>query len=314
MCSSGPVFVTGGTGFVGRHLVNRLEENGENLTLAIRKGASGILPSTFYFDALSPEQCWKSGLLGHKVVVHCAARAHVGRELSVESRAEYFRVNVDATINLARQAAEVGVNRFVFISSIGVNGSANTSPFSEDDIPAPTDAYAQSKFQAELALMKLASTSGMEVVIIRPPLVYGGDAPGSFKSLMSWVEKGIPLPLGAINNQRTFVGVDNLVDMISCCIHHPSAANQIFLAGDGEDVSTTEFLHCVARAMGKTARLVPVPERVLWFAATCFGRRAAVQRLLSSLRVDTSKARNLLGWVPPYTLEQGLAKSLSKIS
>jgi nucleoside-diphosphate-sugar epimerase len=204
------------------------------------------------------------------------------------------------------------VKRFLFISSIGVNGNINTRPFTEDDEPNPAEPYALSKWEAEQGLWEIQRETGMEVVIIRPPLVYGPNAPGNFGSLMRWVEKGLPLPLGAIDNQRSLVALDNLVDLIITCIDHPAAANQVFLAGDGEDLSTTELLRGVARAMGKSAHLIPVPPSLLMLGATLLGKKAVAQRLLGSLQVDISKARRLLGWQPPVSVEEGLRRCFDK--
>lgn len=222
--------------------------------------------------------------------------------------ADYQRVNVSGTLKLAQQAARAGVRRFIFISSIGVNGNVSKRPFSADEHPHPAEAYAQSKWQAEQALWEIQKQTGMEVVIIRPPLVYGPDAPGNFGILVRWVEKGVPLPLGAIHNKRSLVGIDNLVDLIIRCLDHPAAANQVFLAGDGEDLSTTELLRGVGKAMGKPARLIPVPAGLLQLGATVLGNKAMAQRLLGSLQVDISKTCELLDWKPPYTVEEGLRR------
>jgi len=225
---------------------------------------------------------------------------------------EYRRVNLEGTLNMARQAAAAGVRRFIFISSIGVNGNINIRPFRITDQPNPAEPYAQSKWEAEQGLMQLAAETGMEIVIIRPPLVYGPCAPGNFGSLVHWIEKGVPLPLGAIHNKRSLIGIDNLVDLIIRCIDHPAAANQVFLAGDGEDLSTTELLRGVGKAMGKPARLIPVPAGVLQLGATLLGRKAMAQRLLGSLQVDISKTCELLDWKPPYTVEEGLRRCFER--
>jgi len=230
------------------------------------------------------------------------------KEEVVDPLREYRLVNVDSTLNLANQAAEAGVKRFIFISSIGVNGVINTQPFTEDDTPNPVDFYAQSKWEAEQGLWEVQRETGMELVIIRPPLVYGPNAPGNFGSLMRWVNKSIPMPLGAIHNKRSLVAVDNLVDLIITCIDSPAAANQVFLAGDGEDLSTTELLRGVAKAAGVSSRLIPVPATVLMFVASILGKKAVAQRLLGSLQVDISKARDLLGWTPPLSVEEGLRR------
>jgi len=233
--------------------------------------------------------------------VHCAAVAH-GKSGDIRA------VNVCGTLNLASQAAEAGVQRFVFLSSIGVNGNSNTFPFSEADLPKPEGLYAQSKLEAEQGLWELHKRTGMEVVILRPPLVYGPDAPGNFGSLVRLVQKGVPLPLGAIDNKRSLLALDNLVDLILNCIDHPAAANQVFLASDGEDLSTTELLKAVGRAMGKPARLVPVPASILMLGASLSGNKAFAQRLLGSLQIDISKACKVLNWEPPLTVEEGLRR------
>jgi UDP-glucose 4-epimerase len=224
---------------------------------------------------------------------------------------EFRRVNVQGTLNLARQAAAVGVRRFVFVSSIKVNGESTQLgfPFTADDAPAPLDAYGVSKMEAEQGLRELAAQTGMEVVIIRPPLVYGPGVKANFAAMMRWLRRGVPLPLGAIHNQRSLVALDNLVDLIVTCLTHPAAANQTFLVSDGEDVSTTELLRRMGKAMGHPARLLPVPTGLLKLAATIVGRRDMAQRLCGSLQVDIEKTRRLLDWTPPLSLDQGLRKA-----
>jgi len=256
-----------------------------------------------------------SGVLhGADAVIHAAARAHVMKDEVADPLAEYRRVNVESTLNLARQAVAAGLTRFVFISSIKVNGEATASgaAFRVNDKPAPEDAYGLSKLEAEQGLKRLAAETGMEVVIIRPPLVYGPGVKGNFASMIKLVEKGLPLPFGAIHNQRSLVGIDNLVDLIIRCIDHPAAANHVFLAGDGEDISTTELLRGAGKAMGKPARLIPVPAGLLQLGATLLGRKAMAQRLLGSLQVDISKTCELLDWKPPYTVEEGLKRCFER--
>jgi nucleoside-diphosphate-sugar epimerase len=254
-----------------------------------------------------------SSLRPSDVVVHLASRAHVVSEEVPEPIAEYRRINTNVTLELAKKAAQAGIKRFVFISSIGVNGNINTRPFTAEDQPNPAEPYALSKWEAEQGLWQIQQETGIEIVIIRPPLVYGLGAPGSFGSLIRWVEKGIPLPLGAIHNNRSLMGVDNLVDLITCCIDHPAAANQVFLASDGEDLSTTELLRAVGKAMGKPVRLIPVPAGLLQFGATLLGKKAMAQRLLGSLQVDISKTCELLDWKPPYTVEEGLRRCFDPV-
>jgi nucleoside-diphosphate-sugar epimerase len=303
------ILLTGATGFVGQALLGQLLESESHKVTAALRSANGFDRCEVHaVGDFTGDTNWSTALTNQQVVIHAAARAHIMKDEVADPLAEYRRVNVDGTLNLARQAVAAGVKRFIFISSIGVNGNINTRPFTEDDAPNPAELYAHSKWEAEQGLWEIQRETGMELVILRPPLVYGPNAPGNFGSLMRWVEKGVPLPLGAIHNQRSLVAVDNLVDLIITCIDHPAAANQVFLAGDGQDLSTTELLRGVARAMDKPSRLIPVPSSLLMLGATLLGKKAVAQRLLGSLQVDISKARNLLGWEPPVTVEEGLKR------
>jgi UDP-glucose 4-epimerase len=220
-------------------------------------------------------------------------------------------VNLEGTIALARQAVKFGVKRFIFISSIKVNGEETIigKPFTADDEPAPRDPYGVSKAEAEQALLGLAATTGMEVVIIRPVLVYGPGVKANFRMLMKWLSKGIPLPLGLVRNKRSLVALDNLVDLIITCIDHPAAANQVFLVSDGEDLSTTELLQRVGKALGKSARLIPVPACLINIAAMLIGKREVSKRLLGSLQVDISKTCKLLDWAPPVSVDEALKRT-----
>ena len=224
---------------------------------------------------------------------------------------EFRKVNTAATINLARQAADVGVKRFIFISSVKVNGemTAIGKPFEPTNNDIPADPYGLSKYEAEQGLLKIADETGMEVVIIRPPLIYGPNVKANFSSMMKWVYKGIPLPLGAIENKRSLIGIDNLCDFIIHCIDHPKAANEVFLISDGEDVSTSELLNKVAKAFGLKARLLPISVSIMTFAATLIGKKAVANRLFSSLQVDSAKARDLLDWKPLITMDGQLKKT-----
>jgi nucleoside-diphosphate-sugar epimerase len=247
------------------------------------------------------------------VVVHTAARVHVMADTAADPLAAFRAANVEVTLNLALQAVAAGVRRFVFLSSIGVNG-AYTAPgkfFSEMDQPKPHNFYALSKLEAEHGLLQIAAQTGLEVVIIRPPLVYGPGAPGNFASLLRWVQRGLPLPLGAVHNQRSFVALDNLVSLVLLCADRarsPQAANQVFVVADGEDVSTSTLLRKVARAAGRSSRLLPVPASWLLAAASGLGKRVVADRLLGNLQVDATKARSLLGWEPVVTMDEQLAK------
>ena len=309
------ILLTGATGFLGSVLVRALSRRKDiSLAVALRTQKPSLCSMTHVVGEFSADTGWSAALAGQQVVIHAAARAHVMKDEVTDPLAEYRRVNVEGTLNLARQAAAAGVKRFVFISSIKVNGEGTPLglPYSTDDVPAPQDCYGTSKLEAEQGLMKVATYTGMEVVIVRPPLVYGPGVKGNFANMAKLMEKGLPLPLGAIHNKRSLVGIDNLIDLIIRCIDHPAAANQIFLAGDGEDLSTTELLRGVGKAMGKPARLIPVPAGLLQFGATLLGKKAMAQRLLGSLQVDISKTCELLDWKPPYTVEEGLRRCFER--
>ena len=310
------LLVTGATGFVGRALVAQTVALGHAEVLALtRQAPANPVAGAKYLTGgeLSSQTQWQPVLAGVHAIVHTAARAHVLHDRAADPLAEFRRVNVAGTLRLAEQAAGMGVRRFVFVSSIGVNGvqSAPGKAFSEADKPNPHNAYALSKWEAEQGLLRVADETGMEVVIIRPPLVYGCRSPGNFGSLIRAVQRGWLLPLGAVRNQRSLMALDNLVDFIVTCITHPQAANQTFLVSDGQDLSTTELVRGMAHAAGMPARLLPVPVWVLQAGASLLGKGNTAQRLCSNLQVDISKARSLLGWVPPVSVEEGLRRAMA---
>jgi nucleoside-diphosphate-sugar epimerase len=313
------VLVTGASGFVGGAVCRFLAgEDGYTVRAAIRRPCVGLPRnvSQVQVQDLSATTRWDEALRGAAIVVHAAARVHVMRETVVNPLSEFRRVNVEGTLSLARQAAEAGVRRFVFISSIKALGESTTGriPFQADEQPAPVDPYGISKLEAELALRELAAASGLELVIVRPVLVYGPGVRGNFQSMLRWLRRGIPLPLGAIRNSRSVVGLDNLVDFVSCTLAHPAAANEAFLVSDGEDISTTELLRRAADALGVRALLVPVPPPALAVIAAVLGRALAAERLLGSLQVDITKNRDLLGWIPRVSLREGLRRTVSGLA
>lgn len=305
------ILITGATGLLGKALVKHLASSEAFSVRAPIRNPHICFPDSIEvlpIADLDASTNWRLVLSGVEVVVHTSARVHVMKEAALDPLIEFRKVNVDGALNLARQAAAAGVKRFIFISSIKVNGEGTLpgKPYRAEDVPAPVDAYGLSKLEAEQGLHELAASTGMEVVIIRPVLVYGPGVKANFLSMMRWLYKGIPLPLGAIHNRRSLVALGNLIDLIVKCIEHPRAANQTFLVSDGEDVSTSDLLRRLAGALGKPARLLPVPAWLMHRAAALLGKQAVTRRLFGSLQVDISKNQELLGWTPPLSLDKGL--------
>lgn len=306
------ILVTGANGLVGSALCAKLRQDARSVRGAVRVHNSQANSFEIGVGDIDSYTNWRAALANVQHVVHCAARVHVMHDCSPDPLSDFRRVNVEGTANLARQAAQAGVKRFVFLSSVKVNGewTLPEQPFTADDNPAPQDAYAISKAEAETVLRQIALETGMEVVIIRPPLVYGPGVKANFATMMRWLRKGVPLPLAAVNdNRRSLVALDNLLDLIVLCLHHSAAANQTFLVSDAEDLSTAQLLERMGYALGRPARLFYVPPVLLKIAALCVSKLGVYQRLCSSLQLDISKTRQLLAWSPPVSVDTGLQRA-----
>lgn len=306
------ILLTGATGFVGHGILKYLIEN---KICPIR--TYGRRPPTLCANYVGVDHVngqfdsdasYVEALCGVDVVIHCAALAHAHKDVT-QLKNEFNLINCTATINLARQAASNGAKRFIFISSIGVNGGLNKNkPFRFDDVANPWDFYTKSKYNAELALQKISIETGLEIVIIRPPLVYGANASGNFGKLSQAIRCGRWLPLGAINNKRSFVALDNLVDLVVTCIDHPKASNQTFLVSDDRDVSTTELLTMMFHAAGKSAHLLPIPMSWLRIVGKVTGKQAVIERLCGDLQVDINHTKEILGWKPPISMQDAIQR------
>lgn len=309
------IMLTGANGFIGRALAQHLLRNACKV-VAVLRSCNGLesMPDIHiqHVHSFDTAQLLNLDFANVDCVIHLAARAHVMSESSDEPLAEFRKVNTDATLALANLAAAAGVKRFIFLSSIGVNGVSSNLPFRFDDKPAPVEDYALSKLEAEIGLKQVANSTAMELVIVRPPLVYGAAAPGNFGKLARLAQKNLPMPLGAIHNKRSLVALDNLVDLIVTCLDHPNAANQTFLVSDDQDVSTTELLQMMTRAAGKTPRLLPVPLSWLKLAGKLTGKQAVIDRLCGNLQVDITHTKQTLGWTPPVTVEEGITRCFKR--
>lgn len=311
------VLVSGASGFVGSALVTELRRRDVSVTAAARSALPDNAGARMVqVGDLGPATDWHEALRGCDVVVHCAARVHIMADRAADPLAEFRKANVEGSLRLAKQAAAAGVQRFVFISSIKVNGDATSPghPFTEADVPAPSDAYGMSKAEAETRLTALAAASGLELVIVRPPLVYGPGVKANFLAMTRWLARGLPIPLGRVTtNRRSLVALDNLNDLIVTCVQHGAAPGCTFLASDGNDLSTAELLRRTAAALGTTPRLLPVPVALLSAGATMLGRHAVWQRLGGTLQCSIARARAVLDWAPPITVDEGLRRAVAPI-
>lgn len=302
------LLVTGANGFVGRALLEHALSLGLNVRGAVRTVSHLGGTEFVVVGAVDRNTDWSVALRNVTVVVHLAARVHVMKEAAADPLAEFLKVNLQGTENLAKQAARHGVKRLVYVSSIKVNGERTMEgmPFTESDEPNPQDPYGVSKFEAEQALRRVAQEAGIEIVIVRPPLIYGPGVKGNFAQMLAVLAKRIPLPLASVRNRRSLVYVRNFADVLAVCATHPAAAGQTYLVSDGEDISTSDMLRRLGAAMGCPARLFPFPPRLLELGGRLTGKSEQVERLLGSLQVNSSKIRRDLDWTPPYTLQQGL--------
>ena len=307
------IFITGATGFIGQALCKRMLTEGWQIRGSVRSSSQlNNLPvgvDAFQIELIEPDTHWKKALEGVDTVVHLSARVNLMNEYSKDSLALYRQVNVAGTERLSRAAAASGCRRFIFMSSVKVNGEERAQPYTERDIPKPLDPYGISKWEAEQVLHEIAEATGLEVVILRPALVYGPGVKANLLRLLKVVDRGIPLPFANVNNRRSLIYLENLLDVIVTCINHPKAAGQTFLVSDGKDLSTPELIRLMAEAMGRKVRLFSFPPGMLKTMGKITGRSAEIDRLIGSLCVDSSKIRTMLGWKPPYVMAQGLKET-----
>jgi nucleoside-diphosphate-sugar epimerase len=307
------VLVTGANGFLGRYVCPHLTEMETEVIAAVRAPIPDGLPSTAAVRTvgdIGPDTDWREALNGVEAVVHMAARVHIMDGAVSDPDGVYRRTNTEGTTNLARQAITAGVKRFVFISTVKVMGETTPdTPFTETDAPAPEDAYGASKWAAEQALSKIAVATGMEVVVLRPPLVYGARAQGNLLSLLRLCDLAPPLPFATIDNRRSLIYAGNMADAIRVCVDHPAAAGRTYFVRDGEDISIPGLVRCMAAALGRPARLFPLPVAALRLLAALVGKSAAIGRLTNSLRIDDGLIRRELGWTPPVSMIQGMEET-----
>lgn len=295
------ILITGASGFIGKALIDMCIQD-----------YSDYLPITRNtFGEITESSSWLELLGNINTIVHLAACVHLTNTSNQDTLIQYRLINTASTLNLAQQAAQSGVRRFIFLSTIKVNGEENHLPYTEKSPPNPRDPYAQSKWEAEQGLREISTKTGMEVVIIRPPLVYGASVKANFLKLLQWVDTDLPLPLASIDNKRSLIFVRNLADFIKCCIEHPKAANQTFLVSDGKDLSTSDLIKRIAKNFNKQSRAFPFPPTPLRLALRLIGKQAEAQRLLGSLTLDPIFAYQTLDWTPPFTVDEGLAETIN---
>ena len=308
------ILVTGSTGFLGRALVTAILASGREVKRVVRR--SDLVKNaknsdhSLAVDEIDKFTDWRSALSGVDCVIHCAGLTNITNRAERNILAAYRTVNVDGSRRLAEQAAAVGVRRLVYLSSIKVNGEQTLlgEPFLFSDTPAPRDAYGTSKWEAEQALWEISAKTGLEIVVVRPPLVYGPGVKGNLARLLKLVRLGLPMPLSTVQNMRSLIGLDNLVDLLVRCVDHPEAAGQTFLVSDGEDLSTPDLIRYMAAAMNRSPRLFPVPVSLLRLASGALGKRAEIDRLVESLQIDSSHTRRVLGWTPPVSVQEGIRR------
>jgi nucleoside-diphosphate-sugar epimerase len=307
------VVITGANGFVGERLCDALSAIGCPLLGTVRAGAVNLAFPAMDIGEINGDTDWSLALRSATTVVHLAARVHVMKERLVDPVSAFFAVNVEGTLNLARQAAASGAKRFVYVSSIKVNGERTQPgfPFTEKDEAKPKDDYALSKLEAERGLRLISVETGMDLVIVRPPLIYGPGVKANMAALVTAVQKGWPLPLGAVDNRRSLIAIDNLVDFLMICITHPMAVDQTFLVSDDHDLSTTELIQGISRAANLPDRLIPIPVAVLKYIGRMVGKFDAISRLCDNLQIDSSKARTMLDWTPPISVKEGLRRVIN---
>ena len=310
------IFVTGASGFIGHSLCKTLSNSNFFVRGSVRSDDLFLTNNQIEYVSvgnINHQTYWKDVLNGIDCIIHCAGRAHRMNENKNSNK--YFLMNTESTKNLAEQAAEMGVKRLIFLSSIKVNGEftnkiGSNHKFYFNDIPNAKDDYAKSKLEAEKILFEISSRLGLEVVVIRLPLIYGNNVKGNLARLIKIIRKNIPLPLSKVENQRSMIGIDNLIDLLICCIDHPKANRKTFLASDGKDLSTPDLIKLIASSMGKKANLFPMPIFMLKFLGLFFKRRREINRLIGSLRIDNSYTKDILNWKPPVSVEEGIRRMI----